>query len=91
MDESENWKLPKESKGKHRSEAEEIRELAFSITEASIKKSLELEDPLDEYAHQLKIHWQLDAKTFSDRLINGYEVLLEELSSTSSENSSKND
>lgn len=71
----------------HLIDAMEIRELALSIIKDSCFVGSKIEDPFESYAHMLKISWQKDPKEFSKRLIRGYEVLLEQLRSRSSEES----
>lgn len=68
----------KRSKVEQTTDAEEIRELAKCIAEHSNTQSEELE-PFDRYAHRLKTQWHRDVKSFSSRLVKGYEALMEQL------------
>ena len=60
-------------------DVEEIKQLALEIVEFAEMTSLEIEDPFEGYAHQLRMHWHEDIKIFNRNLIRGYEALLEEL------------
>lgn len=72
-------RLPKKDLSAHVVDAMEMRELALSIVEDSCRVACEIEDPLESYAHMLKISWQKDSKEFNKRFIRGYEVLLEQV------------
>lgn len=74
----------KRSKTEQTTEAGEIRELAKCIIQHSNTTLETLDDPFDRYAHELKMRWHQDLKSFSSRLVKGYEVLVEQLSSENS-------
>ena len=67
------------SKTQSISDSIEMRELAEPIIQEARAKLIELDDPFDCYAHQLKMRCYQDAKTLGSRLVKGYEVLLEQL------------
>jgi hypothetical protein len=71
----------KRSKVEQITDANEIRELAKCIVQHSNAQFEEVEEPFDHYAHQLKARWHHDVKSFSSRLVKGYEALMEQLRS----------
>lgn len=54
---------------------EEIGNLAECLIEQTNQKGENVEDPMDEYAYELKKRLLGDAKTFRNRFIRGFLVL----------------
>lgn len=79
MEQPEKKKFSEEPKRKTIADIQEIKELIKAIVEESDRKFIEIDDPLDSYSLALKMHWFQDEKKFSQRLIRGYEALLEQI------------
>lgn len=56
-----------------------IKNLAESVLEVLKEECLKMDDPFECYAHQLRMRICKEAKVFSGRSIQGYEILLEQL------------
>jgi len=83
MGEQKKRHLSRQSRIKSMEGVPEIKELVKSIVKANKAKLEEPEgkdEPLDCYTQEMKMRWHLDVKAFSKRLLQGYEVLLEQLS-----------
>ena len=60
-------------------EQEIIGDLAQAIIEAMTANHQEDEDPLEQYAYQLKVRLHQNPRVFRNRFVRGYQALLEEL------------
>lgn len=60
-------------------EQEIIGNLAQCILEGMEADSEDIEDPLEQYTHQLKSRLHQNPRIFRNRFVRGYQALLEEL------------
>jgi hypothetical protein len=81
MDQSQKGMPSKRAKRNPKIEQEIMGDLAKCILEV-LKTSLQQDqEPFEHYAHRLTKRLQKGQKVFSNRFIQGYEVLLEQLES----------
>ena len=80
MNESEHEKIPpKRSKTKELTEQEMIEQLAESVLYVLKKDMQKDHEPFEAYACHLKVRFHRKSKLFKQRVVQGYEALLEAL------------